>query len=60
MFLQEMHSGFVENNLLSQVRVVWPRQVMPAWVNKNICIFVTVGEAAFSLFRSFELVSFYQ
>ncbi|XP_070537821.1 peroxisomal ATPase PEX1-like [Ptychodera flava] len=39
----ELHAGYVESQLLSQLRIVWPGQVFPFWVNKNICIFLKTG-----------------
>ena len=41
---QEMHAGFIESNLLNQVRVVWTGQIFPVWVQKSICIFVKTGK----------------
>ncbi|XP_013388893.1 peroxisome biogenesis factor 1-like [Lingula anatina] len=39
----ELHSSFLESHLLNQLRVVWPQQVMPLWVEGAVCIFVTVA-----------------
>ena len=37
----ELHSRFVENNLLNQVRVIWCGMVFPVWV-QNMCIYCKV------------------
>ena len=43
---QERHASFIEANLLNQLRVVWPGQVFPVWVerSKSICFFLRVGK----------------
>ncbi|XP_076453635.1 peroxisomal ATPase PEX1-like isoform X2 [Babylonia areolata] len=33
----------IENRLLDQIRVVWPGQVLPVWVEPSICIFISVA-----------------
>ena len=40
---QEQSASQVESGLLDQIRVVWPKLVIPVWVEKSICIFITVG-----------------
>ena len=42
-FSQEQSASQVESGLLDQIRVVWPKLVIPVWVEKSICIFITVG-----------------
>ncbi|KAK3749947.1 hypothetical protein QZH41_013854, partial [Actinostola sp. cb2023] len=39
----ELHAGFIESNLLNQVRVVWSGQVVPVWINKTACIAIRIG-----------------
>ncbi|KAL8595931.1 hypothetical protein ACOMHN_018243 [Nucella lapillus] len=39
----ERSAGQIEEGLLDQVRVVWPKQVLPVWVERSICIFITVA-----------------
>ncbi|XP_070173404.1 peroxisomal ATPase PEX1-like [Littorina saxatilis] len=39
----ERSAGQIESGLLDQIRVVWPGQVIPVWVEKSICIFITVA-----------------
>ncbi|GFS20283.1 peroxisome biogenesis factor 1 [Elysia marginata] len=38
----ESNAGRVESVLLDHVRVVWPGQVMPIWIQRSICIFMTI------------------
>ncbi|CAG2229645.1 PEX1 [Mytilus edulis] len=38
----EPHSGFVETNLMNQIRVVWKGQVFPFWVEK-IVLFLKIS-----------------
>nr|XP_006825224.1 PREDICTED: peroxisome biogenesis factor 1-like [Saccoglossus kowalevskii] len=40
----ELHAGYIESQLLSQLRIVWPGQVFPVWINKNICIFMKIDQ----------------
>ncbi|XP_071949385.1 peroxisomal ATPase PEX1-like [Antedon mediterranea] len=40
----ELNASYVETNLLSQVRVIWPNQVLPVWIGKKICIFIKTSE----------------
>ena len=42
-FSQEQSASQIESGLLDQIRVVWPKLVIPVWVEKSICIFITVG-----------------
>ena len=44
-FCQELHAAFIESHLLDQVRVVWPGQVLPVWVQNKICVFLSVGKS---------------
>ncbi|KAL5004906.1 hypothetical protein ScPMuIL_018362 [Solemya velum] len=39
----EKHVSAVESRLMDQLRVVWPGQILPFWV-QNVCIFMKVGE----------------
>ncbi|XP_077987933.1 peroxisomal ATPase PEX1-like [Glandiceps talaboti] len=39
----EIHAGYVESQLLSQLRIVWTGQVFPLWINKSLCIFMKTG-----------------
>ncbi|XP_033119787.1 peroxisome biogenesis factor 1-like [Anneissia japonica] len=39
----ELNASYVETNLLSQVRVIWPNQVLPVWIGKKICIFIKIS-----------------
>lgn len=41
--LKELHAGFIEANLLNQVRVVWSNQVVAVWINKNTSIVIKIG-----------------
>ena len=36
----ELHAEKVENQLLDQIRVLWPGQIFPLWVEANICVFL--------------------
>ena len=37
----ELHSAQVESSLLDQIRVVWPGQVFPLWVdNGSVCVYM--------------------
>ena len=36
----ELHADSVETQLLDQIRILWPGQVFPLWVETNICIFL--------------------
>nr|CAB3264781.1 peroxisome biogenesis protein 1-like [Phallusia mammillata] len=38
----ELHANEVEMHLLDQLRIVWPGQVFPLWVDKNVCIYMRV------------------
>jgi len=38
----ELHGGELENQLLDQIRVIWPGQVFPLWVEQNVCIYMKV------------------
>ncbi|XP_071798247.1 peroxisomal ATPase PEX1-like isoform X1 [Asterias amurensis] len=39
----ELNTGYVESNLLNQVRIVWTGQILPVWIEKKICIFIKIG-----------------
>ncbi|XP_022107036.1 peroxisome biogenesis factor 1-like isoform X2 [Acanthaster planci] len=39
----ELNTGYVESNLLNQVRIVWTGQILPIWIEKKICIFIRIG-----------------
>ena len=41
---QESNAGRVETVLLDHVRVVWPGQVMPVWIQRSVCIYMTIGK----------------
>ena len=60
--LQELNTGYVESNLLNQVRIVWTGQILPVWIEKKICIFIKIGKKKsfyniyFALWNITELV----
>lgn len=39
----ELHSDYVQNNLMNQVRLVWNGQLLPIWVTQSVCIFVKIS-----------------
>ena len=41
---QELHAGYIESQLLNQVRVVFPGQLLPIWIQSNMCVVVQIGE----------------
>ena len=41
----ELHSAQVESSLLDQIRVVWPGQVFPLWVdNGSVCVYMKTAD----------------
>ncbi|GFO42230.1 peroxisome biogenesis factor 1 [Plakobranchus ocellatus] len=38
----EQNAGRVETVLLDHVRVVWPGQVLPVWIQRSVCIFMKI------------------
>jgi SpoVK/Ycf46/Vps4 family AAA+-type ATPase len=41
----ERYGSEIEQNLLNQVRVVWPGMTLPIWVQSNlVCLMLTVGQ----------------
>ncbi|KAL9964534.1 hypothetical protein ACROYT_G028189 [Oculina patagonica] len=38
----ELHAGYIESQLLNQVRVVFPNQLLPIWIQNNMCVVVQV------------------
>jgi len=48
--IQELHAGYIESQLLNQVRVVFPNQLLPIWIQNNTCVVVRIG----TFYESFE------
>lgn len=42
--MQELHAGFVEDNLLSQIRAVYPGQIITVWILQRTVVRLRVGE----------------
>lgn len=38
----ELHAGYIESHLLNQVRVVFPQQKLPIWIQNNTCVVVQI------------------
>ena len=36
----ELHASIVETQALDQIRIIWPGQIFPLWINKNICVYL--------------------
>jgi len=41
--LQEPNAGYVERQLINQVRIVYPNQVVPLWINHQTPVMLRVG-----------------
>nr|XP_026690933.1 peroxisome biogenesis protein 1-like [Ciona intestinalis] len=40
----ELHSSQVEDQLLQQIRIVWPGQIFPLWVGGNVCVYMKTAK----------------
>lgn len=43
--VQELHAGYVEENLLSQLRVVYPNQLITIWIHGRTLVRLQIGES---------------
>jgi peroxin-1 len=41
---QELHSAELEQQLLDQIRVVFPDAVFPVWVDQRTVIYIRIGQ----------------
>lgn len=39
----QIHASFLETHLLDQVRVVFPGEELPIWINRNTYILIRIG-----------------
>lgn len=52
----ERSAAQIEYGLLDQVRVVWPSQIIPVWVERSICIFIVVASVNPCSDKSFSVL----
>ncbi|XP_077159042.1 peroxisomal ATPase PEX1 isoform X2 [Paroedura picta] len=39
---QELHASALENRLLDQIRIVFPKAIFPVWVEQHTCIYIQI------------------
>lgn len=45
--MKELNARYIESNLLNQVRVIWPGQILPMWIHGKVCTLLKIGKLRF-------------